>query len=92
MNPQLRVAVDVGCYRHRVAIGLSEGTLLEEFEISHDGPGLNEFFTRVDRQAQQWGRPVAGSRRAKSGGARWRWKSGFLRFAARKRRERLRSK
>jgi transposase len=70
MNPQLRVAVDVGCYRHRVAIGLSEGTLLEEFEISHDGPGLNEFFTRVDRQAQQWGRPVAVAMEGYNGYAR----------------------
>jgi transposase len=70
MNPQLRVAVDVGCYRHRVAIGLSEGELLEEFEISHDGPGLTEFFVRVERQAQRWGRPVAVAMEGHNGYAR----------------------
>ena len=70
MNPQLRVAVDVGCYRHRVAIGLSEGGLLEEFEISHDGPGMQEFFTRVERQAQHWGRPVAVAMEGHNGYAR----------------------
>ena len=30
---QLNVAVDVGCIRHRVAVGLSEGKVLDEFDI-----------------------------------------------------------
>lgn len=44
---ELRVAVDVGCARHRVAVGLDNGTLLEEFDIAHDGPGLADFFARI---------------------------------------------
>jgi len=70
MNPQLQVAVDVGSARHRVAIGLSEGRLLEEFAISHDGPGLAEFFVRVERQERQWGRPVAVAMEGYNGYAR----------------------
>ena len=30
---ELRVSVDVGCRGHSVAVGLSSGELLEEFEI-----------------------------------------------------------
>lgn len=70
MNPQLHVAVDVGSARHRVAIGLSEGRLLEEFDISHDGPGLAEFFVRVERQERQWARPVAVAMEGYNGYAR----------------------
>jgi len=36
----LRVSVDVGCYRHSVAVGLADGTLLDEFELAHDPTGL----------------------------------------------------
>jgi transposase len=46
---ELRVAIDVGCTRHRVAIGLASGALLDEFDVAHSGPGLSEFFTRVER-------------------------------------------
>jgi hypothetical protein len=42
LNPvslQLRVGVDVGSRCHSVAIGLSDGRLLEEFEIPHRAEG-----------------------------------------------------
>ncbi len=38
LNPQslqLRVGVDVGSQCHSVAVGLTGGSLLEEFEIPH---------------------------------------------------------
>jgi transposase len=70
MNPELQVAVDVGCTRHRVAIGLSEGKLLEEFDICHDAAGLNEFFSRVERHERQWGLPVAVAMEGYNGYAR----------------------
>jgi transposase len=70
MNPELRVAVDVGCTRHRVAVGLSEGRLLEEFDIGHDAAGLNEFFARVERHERQWGLPVAVAMEGYNGYAR----------------------
>ena len=70
MSPELRVAVDVGCTRHRVAVGLSEGRLLEEFDIGHDAAGLNEFFSRVERHERQWGLPVAVAMEGYNGYAR----------------------
>ncbi len=43
---QLRVGVDVGSQYHRVAVGLSDGSLLEEFEIPHTAAGFGDFFSR----------------------------------------------
>ena len=70
MNPELRVAVDVGCNRHRVAVGLSEGRLLEEFDIRHDAAGLREFFSRVEGHERRWGLPVAVAMEGYNGYAR----------------------
>lgn len=43
MNPlSIRVAVDVGSTRHRVAVGLPDGKLLDEFDIDHNGSGSSE--------------------------------------------------
>ena len=41
LNPQalqLRVGVDVGSQCHSVAVGLTDGSLLEEFEFKIDCP------------------------------------------------------
>jgi transposase len=46
---ELRVSVDVGSQRHSVAIGLSSGELLDEFEIEHQPQGFREFFARIER-------------------------------------------
>ncbi len=46
---QIRVAIDVGCERHRVAVGLSDGKVLEEFDIGHHADGFQEFFSRVGK-------------------------------------------
>ena len=46
---QIRVAIDVGCERHRVAVGLSDGKMLEEFDIGHHADGFQEFFSRVGK-------------------------------------------
>ncbi len=50
---ELRVAVDVGSARHRVAVGRSDGKLLEEFDVLHDGPGLADFFMRIERHEKR---------------------------------------
>ena len=42
---ELRVSVDVGSRRHSVAIGLPDGRVLEEFEITHRPEGFGEFFS-----------------------------------------------
>ena len=45
---QLRVGVDVGSRCHTVAIGLSDDSFVEEFEIPHTADGFREFFARVE--------------------------------------------
>ena len=45
LNPQalqLRVGVDVGSQCHSVAVGLTDGSLLEEFELKSPGLYLEE--------------------------------------------------
>lgn len=62
LNPvslQLRVGVDVGSRCHTVAIGLSDGSLLEEFEIPHTPDGFREFFTRVEACGRRHAVPIA---------------------------------
>lgn len=44
---ELRVALDIGSNRHRVGIGSADGTILEEFDISHDREGFERFFSRI---------------------------------------------
>lgn len=56
-SAELRVSVDVGSQRHSVAIGLSSGELLDEFEIDHHPQGFREFFARIERhRARSTGR------------------------------------
>jgi transposase len=62
LNPvslQLRVGVDVGSRCHTVAIGLSDGSLLEEFEIPHTAEGFQEFFDRIEACGRCYRVPVA---------------------------------
>ena len=56
---QLRVGVDVGSRCHTVAIGLSDGSLLEEFEIPHTAVGFREFFARVEACGRRHAAPIA---------------------------------
>jgi hypothetical protein len=51
-SAELRVSVDVGYRRHSVAIGLSSGEVLEEFEIAHRAEGFAEFFSRIEKQVR----------------------------------------
>ena len=63
LNPhqalQLRVGVDVGSRCHSVAVGLTDGRLLEEFEIPHTADGFREFFTRVEACGRRHAVPIA---------------------------------
>jgi transposase len=62
LNPQslqLRVGVDVGSRCHTVAIGLSDGSLLEEFEIPHTAEGFRDFFARVEACGRRHAAPIA---------------------------------
>ena len=62
LNPQalqLRVGVDVGSRCHSVAVGLTDGSLLEEFEIPHTAEGFREFFARIEGHAKRHPYPIA---------------------------------
>jgi hypothetical protein len=50
---ELRVSVDIGFRRHSVAMGLSSGEVLEEFEIDHRPEGFQEFFLALKSNARQ---------------------------------------
>jgi len=56
---QLRVGVDVGSCWHSIAVGLADGSLLEEFEISHMAEGFRDFFARIERHAKRHPYPIA---------------------------------
>ena len=47
---EIRVSVDVGSHSHNVAIGLSSGEVLEEFQIAHGPEGFKYLFGRIERQ------------------------------------------
>ena len=49
----LQISVDVGCYQHSVAIGLSDGQYLGEFEIDHNKAGFEYFFEQIDHYKSQ---------------------------------------
>ncbi len=62
LNPQalqLRVGVDVGTRCHSVAVGLTDGRLLEEFEIPHTAAGFGDFFARIEGHAKRYPYPIA---------------------------------
>jgi transposase len=67
---ELRVSVDVGCRRHSVAIGLSDGQVLEEFEITHRPEGFQEFFSRIEKHQKERGCGVAVAMEGYNGYAR----------------------
>jgi transposase len=58
-NLQIRVAIDVGCELHRVAIGLSNREMLDEFDISHNAEGFHDFFSRLETLENRYQLPVA---------------------------------
>jgi len=55
----LLVGIDVGCRRHRVAVGMPDGALLDQFDLEHQPTAFNAFFTRVERHAAKHALPVS---------------------------------
>ncbi len=61
-NPQslqLRVGVDVDTQCHSIAVDLTDGGLLEEFEIPHTAAGFQDFFARIEGRAKRHPFPIA---------------------------------
>jgi hypothetical protein len=67
---ELRVSVDIGFRRHSVAMGLSSGEVLEEFEIDHRPEGFQEFFARIEKHCKIKGCRVAVAMEGYNGHAR----------------------
>lgn len=67
---EVRVSVDVGCHKHNVAIGLSSGEVLEEFEIAHRPEGFQYFFSQIESHRKNRGCPVAVAMEGYNGYAR----------------------
>ena len=67
---ELRVSVDVGYRRHSVAMGLSSGEVLEEFEIDHRIEGFQEFFSRIEKHRKKENCGVAVAMEGYNGHAR----------------------
>jgi transposase len=59
MEPHLCVGIDVGCKAHRVGIAHPDGSILEEFDISHNDVGFQEFFRRVEEHRERTELPIA---------------------------------
>ena len=70
LSVELRVSVDVGCYSHNVAIGLSTGDVLEEFEIDHRPAGFRRFFSRIGVYERKYKCPVSVAMEGYNGWAR----------------------
>ena len=51
---EVLVGVDVGGGQHSIAVGLSDGTLLDEFDIEHRPDGFAQFFERVEQYSQRY--------------------------------------
>ena len=59
LQQEIRVSVDVGCHGHSVAIGLSSGQVLDEFDIEHHAEGFKEFFKHIEKWERRYGGPVS---------------------------------
>jgi len=59
MQNQLHVAIDIGSVCHRVAIGLDDSGVIDEFDCPHTPQGLSNFFKRVQSHEQKHAAQVA---------------------------------
>lgn len=66
----LRVAIDVGSERHYVAVGLPDGSIIDEFNIAHHALGFTEFFDRITKLTHRHPLPVAVAMEGYNGWAR----------------------
>ncbi len=55
---QITVGVDVGSHMHRVAIGIPEKKIAEEFDLPHNKEGFENFFARISYYEKTYQVPV----------------------------------
>jgi transposase len=66
----LRVGIDVGSARHRVAVGLPDGQLIDEFDVDHHADGFSQFFSRIGLLEARHQLPVSVAMEGYNGWAR----------------------
>jgi len=54
----LLVGVDIGCRCHRVAVGMADGVVIDQFNVDHQPSSFDTFFSRIDKQAVKRGLEV----------------------------------
>jgi transposase len=62
--------MDIGSSQHQVAIGLSNGDLLEEFTVSHTPTDIEQFFNKIEDYHDRFQCPIALAMEAYNGYAR----------------------
>jgi transposase len=67
---EIRVGIDIGCHNHSIAVGLSSGELLDEFEIAHRPEGFQQFFNHIEMYRHVHGCAVAVAMEGYNGHAR----------------------
>ncbi len=70
IGEDIRVSIDVGCHSHRVAVGLSSGEVLEEFDVDHRSEDFDGFFRRIDHHKRHHGGEVLVAMEGYNGWAR----------------------
>jgi transposase len=67
---EILVSIDVGCHQHRVAIGLTGGAVIDEFNIEHNQDGFKHFFAQLALHEKQYQLPVSVAMEGYNGYAR----------------------
>lgn len=67
---EIRVCMDIGSQSHQVAIGLSTGKILEEFDVLHTPQDIQLFFDKIERYKKQHQLPVVVAMESYNGHAR----------------------
>jgi transposase len=67
---EIRVCVDIGSTKHRVAIGLSDGSILEEFDLAHTAEGFQFFFNSIEANQKKYHLPISVAMEGYNGHAR----------------------
>ena len=67
---EIRVCMDIGSQKHYVAIGLSTGEHIDEFELLHTPKGIEQFFVRLDNLQAKYGLPISVAMEGYNGYAR----------------------
>jgi len=67
---EIRVCMDIGSQKHYVAIGLSTGERIDEFEFLHTPKGIEDFFTRLEHLQAKHALPISVAMEGYNGYAR----------------------